>query len=265
MHDATRIWQTEKLAVRVLPNRAALGRAAAQAVAARMKEVLREKPLSIVFASAPSQNEFLAELCQTPGLDWQRVTAFHLDEYLGLPATAPQCFSRFLRHALFDAVRPGTFHVLDGLAADPEAECRRYEALLQAAPLDIACIGVGENGHLAFNDPPYADFNDPRWVKVIELDLTSRRQQVFDGCFQQLDDVPSRALTLTLPAILSARFIASMVPGARKAEAVRQTLHGPLTANCPSTGLRGHPAATLFLDRDSARLLGTPELCGAAR
>ncbi len=238
----------DHLTVRIYDNRTELGRAAGQAVAGRLRELLRTKDVSVVFASAPSQDEFLAEL--------RRVTAFHLDEYIGLKPSAPQAFAQFLRDRLLDHVRPGKFHPLDGLAADLDAECRRYEALLRASPPDIACLGIGENGHLAFNDPPIADFNDPSWVKVVDLDPTSRRQQVNDGCFRTLDEVPTQALTLTLPAIFAAQSIYCMVPGERKADAVYQALAGPISTACPASGLRRHSSVNLFLDADSAHRLG---------
>jgi glucosamine-6-phosphate deaminase len=204
------------------------------------------------FASPPSQNEFLYELREIPGIDWKRVTAFHLDEYVGLPNTAPQNFGQFLRVRLFEKVRPGTVHYLDGTAEDLGAECVRYGSLLENHPFDIACIGIGENGHIAFNDPPVADFNDPQLVKVVDLDLMSRQQQVHDGCFKDLESVPKKALTLTIPAIFSARFVYCMVPAPSKAEAVKKTLEGPIGIACPATILRRHENATLFLDKDSA-------------
>lgn len=230
-----------------------MGQAAGQAVASRMVEMLKKKDLTTVFAAAPSQNEFLEELSRVPGIDWKRLTAFHLDEYVGILETAPQNFGRFLRESFFDKVRPGKVHYLNGMAEDPEAECDRYAALLKDHPFDIACIGIGENGHLAFNDPPVADFNDPRPVKVVELDLASRQQQVHDGCFQTLEEVPKKAMTLTLPAIFSATFIFCMVPGPTKADAVKKTLKGPITPACPATILRRHENAILFLDQDSAK------------
>ncbi len=246
----------ENLKVKIYPDRLAMGRAAAEAAAAKMKELLKaQKDLSVVFASAPSQNEFLEALGQDSAVDWSRMTAFHLDEYVGLPETAPQNFGHFLRVRLFEKVHLHQVHYLNGMAADLEAECLRYQTLLKDHPLDIACLGIGENGHLAFNDPPVADFDDPRSVKVVTLDPVSRQQQVHDGCFENLDRVPKKALTLTLPAILSARFIFCMVPGTTKAEAVNKTLKGPVTTACPATILRTHTDATLLLDRDSAKSL----------
>ena len=244
----------DKLKVQIFESRKTMGKAAGQAVAQKMREMLKEKEeLVMVFAAAPSQNEFLEELSKSHGVDWKRVTAFHLDEYVGLPDTAPQNFGKFLRERLFDQVRPGKVHYLNGMAEDPEVECDRYAALLKDHPFDIACIGIGENGHLAFNDPPVADFNDPRLVKVVELDLASRQQQVHDGCFKEIESVPQKAITLTLPAILSATFIFCMVPGPTKEGTVKKTLEGPITTDCPASILKKHEKATLFLDQGSAK------------
>jgi len=248
-------FKAKKLKVRVFRDRIAMGRAAGWAVASKMEETLKKKDLTMVFAAAPSQNEFLEELSQSPGVDWKRVTAFHLDEYVGLPNTAPQNFGQYLRKQLFDKVRPWKIHYLNGMVEDPEVECDRYGALIKGYPFDIACIGIGENGHLAFNDPPVADFNDPKPVKVVELDLTSRQQQVNDGCFRTLEEVPKKAMTLTLPAIFSAKYIYCMVPGPAKANAVEKTLQGPIATACPASILRKHRNATLFLDQDSAKLI----------
>ena len=245
--------KTDLLQTEIYSTRKALGVAAATAMAEQMRDLLaRQDRVRIVFASAPSQNEFLAELRTLPGLDWSRVMAFHMDEYVGLGTDASQSFSRFLVDSLFSEVKPGAFHPLDGLASDPEAECLRYSGLLKEAPIDIVCAGVGENGHLAFNDPPVADFEDPRTVKVVDLTLVSREQQVHDGCFPNLAAVPERALTLTVPALMEAKHIFCMVPGPTKASAVRDTLLGPISTACPATAMRRHPSATLYVDLDSA-------------
>jgi glucosamine-6-phosphate deaminase len=183
------------------------------------------------------------------------VTAFHLDEYVGLSNEAPESFGHFLQVKLFEKVRPGNVYYLNGMAGDFEAECKRYAGLLRDHPLEVACIGIGENGHLAFNDPPFADFQDPLLVKIVELDLVSRQQQVRDGCFKSLEEVPQKAITLTIPVILSAKFIYCMVPAHSKAEAVKKTLQDSVSTDCPATILRKHENAILFLDRDSAKLI----------
>jgi glucosamine-6-phosphate deaminase len=257
MDDAVRIMKVEKLQAKVYVDRAALGRAAGEAAAVKLKELLAKKPVSVIFAAAPSQNEFLETLVAAKGIDWSRVTAFHMDEYVGLPGSAPQSFGRWLRDRIFDKVKPGKVHYLDGLATDSGKECARYSRLLKESPPDITCMGIGENGHLAFNDPPVADFQDPEVVKVVELDLASRKQQVNDGCFSTLDAVPKTAMTLTIPTLLSAPWIFCMVPGPRKAPAVKRTLEGTIATECPATVLRRHDRAVLFLDKDSASLADT--------
>lgn len=244
----------DRLAVRVYGDRTAMGVAAAAFVANAMREALAERgAVRMAFAAAPSQEEFLAALAATPGLDWSRVTAFQLDDYVGLPEDAPPRFSTFLRSRLFDKVKPGQVHLIGSIptAAEAPAECDRYAALLAAAPLDVVCLGIGENGHLAFNDPPVADFHDPDPVRLVELDEPCRRQQVNDGCFPTFAAVPTHAITLTIPTILGGRRLACVVPGPAKREAVRRTLTGPVETTCPASILRTHPACTLYLDRQS--------------
>jgi len=251
--------QAGLLAVEVHPDRAALGQAAARSVAAALREILRTQAgARVIFACAPSQDEFLAALTSPPlsdQVDWARVTAFHMDDYVGLAGDHPQSFRRYLRTHLLERVPVGRFHPLQAESPDPTAECARYAALLAAAPIDLICLGIGENGHLAFNDPPVADFDDPALVKVVELDEACRRQQVNDGCFPTYEAVPRHALTLTLPVFRAARRLSVQVPGPRKAAAVRATVHDPMSTACPATLLRAHPQAILFLDQASAGLL----------
>lgn len=187
-------------------------------------------------------------------LDWSRITLFHMDEYLGMSAGHPASFRRYLQDRVLARVRPAMFHGLAGDARDPEAECRRYAALLAEAPIDGVCLGIGENGHLAFNDPPVADFEDARRVKIVELDEACRRQQVHDGAFSSLECAPRTALTLTIPALMTASAIFGVVPGPRKAQAVANALRGPISTACPASILRRHAKAQLFLDSDSASL-----------
>lgn len=256
MTNLVKKFKKDKIRIKIFSSREKMGRAAARSVAKKMMEILKVKrELSIVFASAPSQNEFLEELSRSPGIDWSRVIAFHLDEYIGLKKGDPKSFGHFLKVKLFEKVRPGKVYYINGMARNLEAECQRYAELLKKHPLDIACLGIGENGHLAFNDPPFANFQDPLLVKIVELDPISREQQVRDGCFQNLHDVPRKAITLTLPAILSASFIYCMVPGPSKAEAVRRTLKEPISTSCPASILRQHKNTILFLDMDSAKWL----------
>ena len=251
--------QIERLAVEVHADRGAMGTSAANAVAGYLRILQqRRRPVRAVFACAPSQNEFLATLARAPGIDWAGVTAFHMDEYVGLPSGHPASFRRYLKEHLTTLVPLGQFCEIAGDAPDAEAECARYAGLLRQAPIDLVCLGIGENGHLAFNDPPVADFHDPLAVKIVELDRACREQQVHDGCFPSLGEVPRRALTLTIPTLVSAARLFCMVPGPRKAAAVRAALTGGVETACPASILRTHPAATLYLDRDSAALLAPP-------
>jgi len=241
----------DQLQVKVFEDRAAMGAAAGTEASARIKELLAAKgKIRMIFAAAPSQNELLQQLKETPGIDWSHITVFHMDEYIGLPKDAPQAFSRFLCDKLFDEVQPGTVHLIDS-SSDIEIECKRYSELLAEAPIDIVCMGIGENGHIAFNDPPVADFNDIQLVKAVELDEACRQQQVNDGCFPTFAAVPTHALTLTIPALLSGAHLFCVVPGATKHEAVKRTLNGPIATECPSTILRTHADCTLYVDLDS--------------
>ncbi|HEV2528622.1 MAG TPA: glucosamine-6-phosphate deaminase [Thermomicrobiales bacterium] len=252
--ESIEIRTVDRLAVRVFDDRRAMGAAAAADAARTIRTVIDERgAVRVAFAAAPSQNEFLAALVASEGLDWNRITAFQLDDYVELPADSPQRFSRFLDDRLFGRVPFGRIHRLApaGDVAAAEAECRRYAALLAEGPLDVVCLGIGENGHLAFNDPPVADFQDPAAVKVVELDEPCRQQQVNDGCFPSPADVPTHAMTLTIPTLLGGRHLVCVVPGVGKREAVRQTLDGPIVTDCPASALRTHPAATLYLDRAS--------------
>jgi glucosamine-6-phosphate deaminase len=245
----------DSLKVIVSPTRAEMGRlAGAHAARAIQAAVERQGAARIILASAPSQNETLAALVTSP-VDWARVTIFHMDEYLGLPAEHPQTFRAYQRERVLAHIRPRAFHGIAGEGGDPAAECARYSALLAAEPLDVCCLGIGENGHIAFNDPPVADFDDATLAKVVELDALCRQQQVNDGCFPSLADVPARAITLTIPALMRPRTLVCTVPGPRKTDAVRATVRDAITTSCPATILRRHADATLYLDADSAAKL----------
>lgn len=244
------------LAVVVSPTRDQMGKEAAIAVSRKIREIQQEKEtVNMVFASAPSQNEFLFYLRQEEDIDWSRINAFHMDEYIGLDSSAPQNFANFLQERLFDFVPVGNFYRINGNAADIQEEIVRYSNLLAENPIDIICMGIGENCHIAFNDPHVADFNDPEVVKIVALDETSRIQQVNDGCFDSLDAVPTHALTLTIPTLVAPPHLYCIVPGPLKARAVKNTLEADITPEYPSTILREHPDATLFVDTDSASLL----------
>lgn len=252
MTDAIRAWDVDALHVRLYGSRADMGAASAHEVTEHLRTLLgAQEAVSMIFAAAPSQNEFLQALCAAKDMDWQRVRAFHMDEYVGLPEDAPQGFGNFLRRAIFDRLPFGQVECLRGNAPDVQAECDRYAALLAQYPPDIVCMGIGENGHIAFNDPPVADFADPARVKAVTLDAVCRQQQVNDGCFARLADVPTAALTLTVPALMAGKALFCIVPAATKRRAVLQTLTGPVNTACPASVLRTHPAARLYLDRDS--------------
>ena len=245
-------FEQDRLKIKVLASRLELGGVAAEIVADKIRKLMIDKTfVNIIFAAAPSQNEFISFFLEQQDIDWGRVNAFHMDEYIGLPKNAPQLFSSFLKERLFDHLKFRTVNYIDGNTVDPEEECKRYSKILTENPPDIVCMGIGENGHIAFNDPHIADFNDPKSVKVVDLDLACRQQQVNDGCFAALSDVPTHAITLTIPTLISARSIYCMVPGKRKANAVEAMLNKEINEICPASVLRTHPDAILFLDRDS--------------
>jgi glucosamine-6-phosphate deaminase len=240
----------DQLALEIHPTRAASGHSAGTAAAAAIRAALAEKGSArVVFAAAPSQNETLETLADAPGIRWQNVAAFHMDEYIGLDAGAPQRFAKFLDARLFEKLPFGAVNRIScAPGEDPREVCAAYARLLDAAPVDVVCLGIGENGHLAFNDPP-ADFNDPLRVKVVTLDEACRQQQVNDGCFPNLGAVPRQAVTLTIPALLSAACLICTVPGPRKHAAVRAALLGEISGDCPASILRTHPNVTMYVDR----------------
>lgn len=234
--------------INVLNTRTAMGQAAGRAVEEKILELLSEKEeISMIFAAAPSQNEFFAYLRQSSLIPWQRITAFHMDEYIGLPKDEEALFANFLKRNIFDQVNFKEVHLIDG-NKDPEEERLRYSSLLDAQPIDIVCLGIGENGHIAFNDPPVADFEDPETVKKVELDLACKQQQVNDGCFPTLADVPREALTLTIPTLMRAAHLFCIVPGRFKRQAVYRSIHGPITTACPASILQTHSDCELFVD-----------------
>jgi glucosamine-6-phosphate deaminase len=241
--------------IRVFDTKQELGRAAAERAKAAIGEAIaRSGEARVIAATGASQFEFLDALTAAPGIDWGRVEMFHLDEYVGLPDTHPASFRRYLRERIVQRVHPRAFHYLAGDAEDPAAECRRVGALLARAPVDVAFVGIGENGHLAFNDPP-ADFETEEPYLVVDLDEACRRQQLGEGWFPGLADVPRRAISMSIRQILKAREILCVVPDARKAKAVNECLEGEVSPLHPSSILRTHPKTTVYLDRDSASLL----------
>jgi len=245
------------LKVTIAKTRRQMGEAAAQAAAQAMRALGREKEkINIIFAAAPSQNEFLSALAKEKDLPWEKVRAFQMDDYVDLDEKAPQRFSNYLEEHIWSQVPLGRVERIAPVSEEEsEAEILRYDRLLREHPIDIAFIGIGENGHIAFNDPDVADFFDPLNIKKIPMDEVSRLQQVHDGCFAALKEVPRAALTVTLPPILRARHIICTVPALAKAQAVKDALCGPIGTACPASALRLSGRAQLFLDEDSASLL----------
>jgi glucosamine-6-phosphate deaminase len=248
--------RSSKTEVRVYSAREEAGAAGAAIAAGVIRErMARDGKAAVVFASAVSQDPFLAALRAQP-VDWPRLTAFHMDEYAGMSADHPASFRRFQRERLLDRVPMGAFHGLNAEAADLDAECDRYAALLREAQPCLVIMGIGENGHLAFIDPPVCRFDEPRDVRPVDLDDVCRMQQVHDGAFARIEDVPKRALSLTVPFFLRIPRALVFVNGERKSAAVRAALEGPITEACPASALRRHPSATLFLDSGAASQLG---------
>lgn len=246
----------DSLQINIYCTRKELGFDAAKEVSVKIEEILRTKSeVNIIFASAPSQNEFLEGLLRDDTIEWDKVNAFHMDEYVNLHKDAPQGFGNFIRDRLWGKVPMKSVNYLNGNSEDLETECARYSELIRNHPIDIVCLGIGENGHLAFNDPPVADFNDDKLVKIVELEHRCRQQQVNDGCFKRLNDVPTHALSLTISALMSGKYLYAMVPGKTKTEAVYNTVTNDISTQCPATIMRKHANAKLFTDKDSAALL----------
>jgi glucosamine-6-phosphate deaminase len=242
-------------------NKKAAGAAAARAVA---QEILRldqlGKSLGVIFATGASQLETLAALTSIPGLPWNHVQGFHLDEYVGLDENHPASFRRYLREKLTQRVPMREFFEIDGNAEYIDSFCKKYMEKLRLVDPQLCLLGIGENGHLAFNDPAEADFNDPMAMKMVRLDKICRLQQAAEDWFQSWEEVPEHALTLTIPTLFRIRKLIASVPGSRKAQAVRRTLEEPITTDCPSTLLRTHPDVTIYLDVDSAAELNSVSL-----
>ncbi len=251
--SATRDFKVGKLQVVVHSTRKESGAAANDmAVRAILDAVAAKGTANVIFAAAPSQNDLLAAMKVDKRIPWDKVNAFHLDEYHTLPKGAPQRFDLFLERNIWDDVKPTkVFPVVPENGMKAEDIEARYRDLMREYPPDLALLGIGENGHLAFVDPPYADFADRATIREVELDLVCRNQQVNDGAYSRLEDVPKRAVTMTIPTIMSAKTLVTVVPGPRKADAVKATLEGPITTACPASILRTHPDCSLFLDKDS--------------
>ena len=243
--------KTEKLEIFVYPTRTEMGSAAAAEAAEAIRKVIaKKKYANVIFAAAPSQNEMLAALLLEE-VDFSHINAFHMDEYVGLSIENDQSFARYLNDHIFSKAPFASVNFIPA-KGDPDEACDKYTKLLEEFKPDVVCMGIGENGHIAFNDPPVADFNDSKLIKKVELDSICRMQQVHDGCFPTLEDVPKYALTLTVPALMSAEYLICTVPASTKANAVKAMLYGEYGEVCPATALRKHSNAKMFLDRDSA-------------
>ena len=241
--------------LRVFNDKTALGRAAAEQAATAIRRAITERGQArIVAATAASQLEFLDALTNTPGIDWTKVEAFHLDEYIGLPITHPGSFRKMLMEQLVAKTGITRYHLLKGDAADPAAAVREAGKQLASAPIDIAFLGIGENAHIAFNDPP-ADFDTEAPYIIVTLDDACRRQQVGEAWFSDISQVPTRAISMSARQILKAREILAVVPDRRKAQAVKASLESEISPKVPASILRRHPNATLYLDTHSASLL----------
>ncbi len=246
----------DKLEVRIFENRTLMGEAAAKDIKDRIVALLKDKSeINMIFAAAPSQNDVLKALVEDKDIEWNRINAYHMDEYIGLDKDAPQGFGNFLKRSIFSLVPFKSVNYIDITAVDAEKEAERYGKLLTENPTDIVVLGIGENGHIAFNDPPVADFNDKKVVKAVKLDEICRQQQVNDGCFECIDKVPTHAMTLTVPTLVKAPYLFCIVPAKTKANAVFNTVNGPINESCPASILRLQDNAVLYLDDLSSKLL----------
>ena len=255
--QSVRRFNVGKLKLEIHGSPKAAGEAAARAAASELLRLGRSRDeIGVIFATGASQIETLASLTSVPELPWDRVVGFHMDEYVGLNASHPASFRRYMRERLTKCVAMHAFYEVDGNAEQIQAYCREYACAIERAAPSLCLIGIGENGHLAFNDPGEADFHDPFAMKVVTLDDACRDQQVAEGWFARRDDVPEQALTLTIPALLRVPKLIASVPGPRKASIVRRTINDPISTACPSTILRTHDDTTIYLDAESAAELG---------
>ena len=246
-------FKVDALSVRVYNCEVELASDVAKIFQKYLQDILTQKDLAaLILATGNSQIQFLEALIALGGVDWSRLTLFHLDEYLGIDANHPASFRYYLRQRIEKRVNPAQFHYIQGDATQPLTECQRYTQLLLAQPIDLCCLGVGENGHLAFNEPNLADFDDPHQVKLVKLARQTRLSQVNQGHFPHLEAVPQYAFTLTIPAFCSAPKILCLAPGLGKASVVKKMLQEAISPACPASVLRQHANATLFLDKDSA-------------
>lgn len=249
-------FKRDSLQVKVFETTEQMGKCAADEVAERIALLLESKPeINMIFAAAPSQSAFLKSLIGNKSIEWGRINAFHMDEYIGVDASRPQSFANFLSRSIFSLVPFKSVYYLNGVASDIREECERYSRLLQEHLVDIVCLGVGENGHIAFNDPAFARFDDTETVKVVQLDPVCRGQQVREKCFDTLEEVPKEAMTLTIPALLKADWMFCIVPFTNKAQAVNRMLEGEINELCPASILRKKENSCLYLNSESSALL----------
>ena len=250
----------DKLRIEIFGNKEDMGKYAASFVADKLNQAIKERGnASLILGTGASQYP-LHDVLLKKGLEWSKITLFHLDEYIGISDQHPASFRRFLRENIAEKVHPQNVYYLDGDADDIDAEMRRYVKLLKDNPVDVACIGIGENGHIAFNDPAVADFNDPESLKVIEMDEVCRMQQVGEGWFPNISNVPEKAVTLTITTIMNCKTLCCTVPDERKAKAVYNSLSGEISTSCPASILRKHDNAVLFLDGFAAKnILNLPD------
>lgn len=247
--------KVENLQVKIFNTREEMGEDAAAHAAQYLRELAKTKDeINILFAAAPSQNDFLAALIQED-VPWEKINAMQLDDYIGISSEAPQRFANYLNRHIFNHVPMKQLLLINCENPNVDDEIARYNGILKTHPVDVSFIGIGENGHIAFNDPSVADFNDKERIKLVELEETSRVQQVNDGCFDNLENVPKLAITVTIPAILAAGKVFCIVPASTKATAVYDTLNAPISTACPATILRKHSNATLYIDKDAAAKL----------
>ncbi len=232
-----------------------MSKSAAEQAAKILISIIEEKNEAVfVAATGTSQLDFLKNLTSTPSIDWSKTTMFHLDEYIGIPETHPASFRKYLKEKLIDKVHPGVVCLINGNAQDPELECERLNEIISEKEIDVAFVGIGENGHLAFNDPP-ADFKTEKPYLIVELDEACRKQQAGEGWFKSLAEVPRRAISMSIKQIMKSKNIICTVPEARKAQAVKSCLEGDISPNHPASILRRHKNVFLFLDKNSAKLL----------
>ncbi len=256
LHAPAKTFQVDSLAVRLYNQKAELTQDVAKIAQHYLQKLLtQQSTAAVILATGNSQIKFLEALIDLGGVDWSRIALFHLDEYLGIDADHPASFRRYLRERVEKWVKPGVFHYIEGDGMEPLSECDHYTQLLLAQPIDLCCLGLGENGHLAFNEPSVAAFDDPYCIKLVKLDLATRQQQVSEGHFPVLEAVPQYAFTLTIPMICSAKKILCLAPEKRKAVAVKEMLQGSICTTSPASALRTQAQATLFLDADSASRL----------